>query len=331
MLKLSFEPQKIFTILPALAGALMALGTACVQAQEYPAKEVHAICSYAAGSGADILVRYYSDKIAKLSGKPVIVENRAGAQGIIGTEYAARAKPDGYTILVAPVSAALAAAPYLFKKLPYDPLKDFAPVAPISSLNFVFAVDAQSPVKTLKDLIAEMKKKPDNGSYGIANSTAQVAGEVFKEMAGLKSVLVPYTTTAPSVTDMMGGRLDYVVADATFMTGQARAGRVRILAVTGAKRSEAIPYAPTVAESGFPGFEVAAWWGVVVPAGTPKPIIDKLAGWIAQINAMEETGKFLANVSTDVLNGTPESMLAMIKQDNERWARYTKLAKIEPQ
>ena len=331
MFHLSFDPRKTLTAPLVLTGALIACGAMSVQAQEYPAKEVRAICSYAAGSGADILVRYYSDKIAKLTGKPVIVENRAGAQGIIGTEYAARAKPDGYTVLFAPVSAALAAAPFLFKKLPYDPLKDFAPVAPISSLNFVFAVDAQSPIKTLKDLIAEMKKKPDNGSYGIANSTAQVAGEVFKEMAGLKSVLVPYTTTAPSVTDMLGGRLDYVVADATFMTGQARAGRVRILAVTGPKRSDAIPDAPTVAESGFAGFEVTAWWGVVVPAGTPKPIIDKLAGLIAQINAMDETGKFLRNVSTDVLNGTPEAMMAMIKQDNERWARYTKLAKIEPQ
>ena len=329
-MRASFKHPTSFAAL-AVSGALIGFSTPYVQAQEYPSREIHSVCSYAAGSGADILVRYYSDKLARLSGKPVIVENRAGAQGIIGTEYAARAKPDGYTILVAPISSTLAAAQFLYKKLPYDPIRDFAPVAPISSLNFVFAVDAKSPVKTLQDLIAEMKKKPDHGSYGIANNTGQVAGEVFKEMAGLKSVMVPYTTTAPAVTDLIGGRLDYVVSDATFLTGQARAGRVRIIAVTGPKRSAAIADVPTVAESGFQGFEVTAWWGVVVPAGTPKPIIDKLAGWIAQINAMDETGKFLQNVSTDVLNGTPESMMALIKQDNERWARYTKLAKIEPQ
>jgi tripartite-type tricarboxylate transporter receptor subunit TctC len=331
MLHASFKQPASFAAALALSGALIGIPAPYAQAQEYPSREIHAVCSFAAGSGADVLVRYYSDKIAKLAGKPVVVENRAGAQGIIGTEYAARAKPDGYTILVAPISSTLAAAPYLFKKLPYDPIKDFAPVAPISSLNFVFAVDSKSPVKTLQGLIAEMKKKPDNGSYGIANNTGQVAGEVFKEMSGLKSVLIPYTTTAPAVTDMIGGRLDYVVGDATFLTGQARAGRVRIIAVTGSKRSAALADVPTVAESGFPGFEVSAWWGVVVPAGTPQPIIDKLAGWIGQINAMEETRKFLHNVSTDVLNGTPQSMMALIKQDNERWARYTKLAKIAPQ
>ena len=315
-----------------VAGTLSgALGTLPATAQEYPTHEIHAVCSYAAGSGADLLVRYYSNKLAQLAGKPVIVENRAGAQGLIGTEYAAKAKPDGYTILVAPISSTLAAAPYLFKKLPYDPVKDFAAVAPISSLNFAIAVAGTSPIKSVADLVAYLKTKPDHGSYGISNNTAQVAGEVFKEMAGLKSVLVPYTTIAPAVTDVGAGRLDYVVGDATFMTGQARAGRIRIIAVTGAKRSSAMPDVPTMAESGFPGYEITAWWGVVAPAGTPKPIIQRLAGWLAQINAMPETGKFLHNVSTDVLNGTPESMAELVKRDTERWSRYTRIAHIEPQ
>ena len=314
--------------------AALVLGTlaaVAAQAQEYPTREIHAVCSYAAGSGADILVRYYSDKLAKLAGKPVVVENRAGAQGLIGTEYASHAKPDGYTLLVLPASSTLAAAPFLFKKLPYDPFKDFTPVAPISSLNFVIAVEGRSPIKTVADLMAEMKKKPDHGSYGISNNTAQVAGEVFKEMSGLKSVLVPYTTIAPAVTDMLGGRLDYIVGDATFMAGQVKSGRVRVIAVTGSRRSGSMPEVPTMMESGFPGYDISAWWGVVAPAGTPRPIVDKLAGWIAQINASEETRQFLFTNATDVLNGTPESMLVMLKQDYERWARYTKVARIEPQ
>jgi tripartite-type tricarboxylate transporter receptor subunit TctC len=300
-------------------------------AQEYPTREIRAICSFAAGSGGDILVRYYSDKLAKLTGKPVIVENRVGAQGLIGTEAAARAKPDGYTLLITPASSTLAAAPYLFKKLPYDPIKDFTPVAPISSLNFVIVVDGKSALKTVGELVSELKRKSDNGSYGINNNTGQVAGELFKEMAGLKSVRIPYTTTVQGITDLMGGRVDYLVGDATFMTGQARAGRIRIIAVTGSKRSAALPDVPTMAESGFPGYDVSAWWGVVAPAGTPKPIVDRLAGWIAQINAMDETRQFLHNVSTDVLNGTPESMTSMLKQDMERWGRYAKIAHIEPQ
>jgi len=324
-----FARQLGAAVAAGAVGAFLSIMPAA--AQDYPTHEIHAVCSYAAGSGADILVRYYSDKLAKLAGKPVIVENRAGAQGLIGTEYASKAKPDGYTILIAPISSTLAAAPYLFKKLPYDPFKDFTAVAPISSLNFVVAVAGTSPIKNIQELVKYLKSKGDHGSYGISNNTAQVAGEVFKEMAGLKSVLGPYQTIAPAVTDLVGGRLDYIVGDATFMTGQARAGRIKLIAVTGPKRSAALPDVPTMAESGFPGYDISAWWGVVVPTGTPKPVIDRLAGWLRQINAMEETRKFLHNVSTDVLDGTPESMAALVKRDNERWSRYTKIAHIEPQ
>ncbi len=300
-------------------------------AQDYPSREIRAICSFAAGSGGDILVRYYSDRLSKLAGKPVIVENKVGAQGVIGTEYAARAKPDGYTILITPASSTLAAAPHIFKKLPYDPIKDFTAVAPISRLNFVILVGADSPIKTVAELIAHLKKKPDHGSYGMGNNTGQVAAELFKERAGLKTVQINYKASVQAVTDLIGGQLDFVVWDATFMSGQARAGRVRLIAVTGASRSSALPDVPTMAESGFPGYDLTAWWGVVVPAGTPRPIVDKLAGWIGQINAMEETRKFLYNVATDVLAGTPDSMAALIKQDTERWGQFAKLARIQPQ
>lgn len=300
-------------------------------AQQYPAREIRAICSFAAGSGGDILVRFYSDRLSKLAGIPVIVENKVGAQGVIGTEFAARSKPDGYTILITPASSTLAAAPHLFKKLPYDPIKDFTPVAPISRLNFVFVVDAKGPVKNMADLVAELKKKPDHGTYGINNNTGQVAAELFKEAARLKSLQVPYKTTVQGVTDLVGGQVDFLVGDATFFSGQARAGRVRIIAVTGPVRSGALPEVPTMAESGFAGYDLTAWWGVVVPAGTPKTVVDRLAAWMSQINAAEDTRAFLHNVATDLLNGTPEQMAAMIKQDLERWGRYAKLARIEPQ
>ena len=314
-----------------LVGICAALASASADAQDYPAREIRAICSFAAGSGGDILVRYYSDRLSKLSGKPVIVENKVGAQGVIGTEYAARSKPDGYTILITPASSTLAAAPYLFKKLPYDPIKDFTAVAPIARLNFVFVVDAKGPIKTIAELVAELKKKPDHGTYGINNNTGQVAAELFKEAAQLKSLQVPYKTTVQGVTDLLGGQVDFLVGDATFFSGQARAGRVRIIAVTGPTRSRALPEVPTMAESGFAGYDLTAWWGVMVPAGTPKPIVDRLAAWMSQINATEDTRQFLKNVATDVLNGTPEQMAAMLRQDLERWGRYAKLARIEPQ
>lgn len=318
-----------------IAAAAFGLGL-CVAAgnsvaQEYPAREIRAICAYVAGSGADILVRYYSDKLAKLAGRPVIVENKAGAQGLIGTEVAARAEPDGYTILVTPASANLAAAPYMFKKLPYDPVKDFTPVAPISRLNFVIAVDGKSPIKSIGELVTYLQARGDKGSYGIGNNTGQASAAIFTEMAGLKTVQIPYKAATQAVIDMASGQLDFLVWDATFLSVQAKAGRVRLLAVTGAVRSGALPEVPTMIESGFPGFDLSAWWGVVVPAGTPRAIVDKLAGWIAQINAAEDTRQYLNNVATDVLIGTPESMAAMIKTDTERWRGFAKLAKIEPQ
>ena len=318
--------------LALVAGTLAAaLGTLPALAQEYPTHEIHAVCSFAAGSGADILVRYYSDKLAKLSGRPVIVENRAGALGVIGTDYAAKAKPDGYTILVAPISSTLAAAPFLFKKLPYDPLKDFTAVAPISSLNFVVAVSGTSSIKSIAELVSYLKSKPDQGSYGIANNTGQVTGELSNEMTGLSTLYVPYTHATSALTDTISGEVDFMTYDITFLLPQARSGRVRILAVTSAARLTTLPDVPTMAESGFPGYDLAPWWGVVVPAGTPKPIVDKLAAWFNQITASEETHRFLENLATDPFPGSPESMAALIRTEIEQWGRYVRLAKIEPQ
>jgi tripartite-type tricarboxylate transporter receptor subunit TctC len=311
--------------------AALFIAAPAVAQQDYPTREIRAICAYAAGSGADVLVRYYSDQLSRLAGKRFLVENRVGAQGIVGTEYAARAEPNGYTILFVPASANLAAAPHLFKKLGYDPIKDFATVAPISWLPFTFAVDAKSQTNSLKDLVAELKRKGTKGSYGIGNNTGQVSAALLKEMAGLQSVQISYKTLAQAIPDLSAGQLDFIVWDATGMSGQAKGGRVKILAVTSARRSSSLPDVPTMAELGYNGFDLSAWWGVVVPAGTPKPIIDKLAGWIAQINASEETRKFLANVATDVLNGSPEWMANQIKVDTERWARFVKLANIEPE
>ncbi len=300
-------------------------------AQEYPAREIHTICSFAAGSGADILVRYYSDKLSKLAGKPVIVINRPGAQGTIGAEYAARARPDGYTVLITPASSTHAAASYTFKKLPYDPVKDFVSVAQIARLSFVIAVSGASPIKSLPELVAHLKSKPDHGTYGQGTVTGQVVAELLKERAGLKTVDVPYKTSVQGITDLIGGQIDFLVWDATFLSGQARTGRIRLLGVTSGKRSDALPDVPTIAESGFPGYDITSWWGVLVPAGTPRPIVDKLAHWIGQINAADETRQFLYGVATDALPGTPESMAKLLREDIDRWGRYAKLAKIAPQ
>ncbi len=300
-------------------------------AQEYPAREIHSICNFSAGSGADILVRYYSDRLSKLTGKAVLVENRAGVQGNLATEYVARSKADGYTIMITPASSTLAAARHLFKQLPFDPDKDFAPVTTLAKLSFAITVDAKSPIRTVAELTEHLKKKPGHGHYATGSNTGQVTGELYKAMAGLSTTYVPYKQTMSALTDLISGEVDFMTYDVTFLVPQVRSGRVRLLAVTSATRLATLPDVPTMAESGFPGYDLTPWWGVVVPAGTPKVIVDQLAAWFNQITASEETRKFLENLATDPFPGNPESMAALIRAEIEQWGKYVRLAKIEPQ
>jgi tripartite-type tricarboxylate transporter receptor subunit TctC len=297
-------------------------------AQEYPSREIRSICNFAPGSGADIIVRYYSDQLAKLAGKPVLVENRPGAQGALASGLVAKSPPDGYTIHITPASSTLATAPHIWKQLPYDPLKDFAPVTTLLSLSFVVAVDAGRNLNTVQDLVASLKSKPGHGFYGTQSNTGQVAAELFKEKAGLQTTYVNFKVTGDAFTNLLSGQIDFMSVDATWAKTQSR---VRILAQTAAKRSGSLPDVPTLAEAGLPGIDVSPWWGVVVPAGTPRPVIDRLAGWFNQISASPETKQFLARAALDPMPGTPESMAALLRTEVERWGGYVKLAKIQPQ
>jgi tripartite-type tricarboxylate transporter receptor subunit TctC len=309
----------------------LALAAPLAAAQDYPAREIRSICNYAPGSGADIIVRYYSDKLARLAGKPVVVENKVGANGALATDAVAKARPDGYTILITPASSTIAAAPYLFKSLPFDPTRDFAAVTTIASLSFVIMVDSAKPIRTVDELVASLKAKANNGFYGATSNTGVIAAELFKQKAGLKTTYVPYKVNPQALTDLLSGQLDFISFDATWALGQAKGGRVRILAATSAKRSSALPDVPTLAETGYGGGDVAPWWGVVVPAGTPKAVVDKLAGWFNEITAQADTREFLARAAFDPMPGSPEQMQALLKSDAARWEQYVKLAKIEPQ
>jgi tripartite-type tricarboxylate transporter receptor subunit TctC len=296
--------------------------------QDYPAREIRSICNFAPGSGADIIVRYYSDQLAKLAGKPVVVENKPGAQGTIATAFVAKAPADGYTIHITPASSTLATAPHIFKQLPFDPIKDFASVTTINSLTFVVAVDASKPIKSIQELIQALKQKPGHGFYGTQSNSGQVAAELFKANTGLDTVYVPFKVTGDAFTNLLAGQIDFMSVDSTWARGQPK---VRVLAVTAAKRSSTMPEIPTLAEAGVEGIDIAPWWGVVVPAGTPRPIIDKLAGWFNQITASDETRQFLARAALDPFPGSPEQMAGLLKTEIDRWGRFVKLAKIQPQ
>ena len=313
------------------AAAAVAFLAQLAAAQDYPSREIRSLCNYAPGSGADIIVRFYSDRLSKLAGRPVIVENRVGANGSLATDALAKSRPDGYTILITPASSTIASAPYLFKSLPFDTERDFAAVTTIASLSFVIMVDAAKPVHSIDELIAQLKSKPDNGFYGATSNTGVIAAELFKAKTGLKTTYVPYKQNAQALTDLLLGQVDFLAFDATWASGQAKGGKIRILAATATKRSVALPEVPTLTELGYGGNDVSPWWGVVVAAGTPKPVVDKLAGWFNQITAAEDTKQFLANSAFDPFPGSPEQMQALLKSDAQRWKRYVELAKIEPQ
>jgi tripartite-type tricarboxylate transporter receptor subunit TctC len=314
----------------ALIAILLALAAPFAAAQDYPAREIRSVCNFAPGSGADIVVRFYSDQLSRLAGKPVIVDNKPGAQGLLASDFVAKSRPDGYTLMITPASSTLAAAPHLFRKLPFDPVKDFGAVTTILTLSFTITVDAAGPLRSIPELVARLKSKPGDGFYGTQSNSGQVAAELFKEKLGLKTTYVPFKVTGDAFTNLLGGNIDFMSVDSTWSANMHPA-RVRILAVTSAKRNSSLPDVPTLAELGLGEFDITPWWGVVVPAGTPRPLIERLAGWFNQINTLPETKQFLARQAADAFPGTPESMSALMKTEVERWGRFAKLAKIEPQ
>src|SRR2546428_4127615 len=212
-----------------LAAAFFALAAPFAAAQDYPAREIRSLCNYAPGSGADLIVRFYSDRLSKLAGRPVIVENRVGANGMIATDALAKSRPDGYTIMITPASSTIAAAPYLFKNLPFDTAKDFAAVATIASLSFVILVDAAGPIKSIAELVAHLKAKPGASFYGATSNTGVIAAELFKTAAGVKTTYLPYKQNVHAPTDLFSGRLDFSSVIATWQAGPVKWGKLPIL------------------------------------------------------------------------------------------------------
>lgn len=314
-----------------LTAVVLALIAPLVAGQEYPTREIRSLCNFAPGSGADILVRFYSDRLAKLAGKPVIVDNKPGANGAIATGELARARPDGYTLMITPANSTIAAAPYLFKSLPFDTQKDFQAVSTIATLSFVLLVDAAKPIQSVDDLVKHLKTRPNDGFYGTSNNTGVIAAELFKHAAGLKTTYAPYKQNTQALTDLLQGQVDFLAYDATWAVGQVKGGRVRVLAATATRRSIAFPDVPTLGELGYGKNDVTAWWGVVVPAGTPRPVVERLSGWFNQITNEDDTRQFLARAAFDPLPGSPDQMSALMKSDAARWKGYVELAKIAPQ
>jgi len=314
----------------ALAGLIIASSGVRNASAEYPSQDIHVICAFPAGSGADVLVRYFAEKLREKSGGTVIVENKPGAAGNIAAEYTVRSKPDGHTIHIH-AGSSTAANFWLFRKPPFDPSKDLQVAATLNQQPFMVMVPAGSPYKNLRELTAAMKAKGDKASYAQSNTTGKVMGELYKVATGVTAVEIPYRTASDSLNDFASGRLDYGMMDPQFAMAQSRAGRLRNLAVSTPKRVSAVPDLPTMTEEGVKGVELFGWFAAMVPAATPRPVIDQLNKWFNEIEATEETKKFLNQWGGDPWITTPEQGQAQLAKDQAAWEGYVKAAKIEPQ
>jgi tripartite-type tricarboxylate transporter receptor subunit TctC len=290
---------------------------------------VRVVIGYAAGGGADILARYYAQKLQDITGTPFLVINRPGAAGNLGANFAAQAKPDGYTLLLAPNVAFLGNS-HAFKNPGYNPLTQFDPVASFARLPFVVAVGPNSPVNSLADLKRLVIEKKGKATYGGTTTTAIVAAELLLAKFGGKATRVPYKSMGDSVGDLQSG-LDFVIPDSTFAIGQARAGRMKLLAVTVAERSPAAPDLPTAGEQSFPGVDIAAWWAAYAPKGVPRDVINRLEALFDQITRSEETRSFLLNVATEPFPNSAQKLGEMMTQEFRQWGEMMEKAGIEKQ
>ncbi|HWM47100.1 MAG TPA: tripartite tricarboxylate transporter substrate binding protein [Xanthobacteraceae bacterium] len=299
------------------------------QAQQYPSQDIHFICAFPPGSGADIVVRFYAEKVRALAGRNIIVENKPGAASNIATEYLARSKPDGHTIYIHPASS-VGANMHLFKNPPVDVGKAIQIAAPLNKQPYMLLVDAKRPWKTVADLTAYLKEKKDKASYATTNPSAKVMGAIYKHVTKVEAVEVSYRTSGDTINDMQSGALDYAFQDPIFSTSQARAGRMRILAVSTGERTHANPEIPTMKESGIP-MDLLGWFAAMVPMGTPRPVVDQINKWFNQVNSTEEAKKFLNNSGGDPWISTPDEGQARLLKDIKDWGEYVRAAKIEPQ
>jgi tripartite-type tricarboxylate transporter receptor subunit TctC len=310
-----------------LSALLLAVPVGTAFAQAYPVKPVRMVVPFPAGGATDIVGRLVAQKLSEAWGQQVIVDNRGGAGGTIGSDIAAKAPPDGYTILVA-TSSTHAIAPSLYSKLAYDPVRDFVPVTLLASATILLAVHPSVPAKNVRELIALGKRQPRALSFASSGNggISHLIGEQFKSMGGIEMLHVPYKGDTPALVDLVGGQVSLMFGTAVSFLPYVKSRRLNALAVTNPKRSEIVPDVPTVAESGLPGFEALQWFGIFAPAGTSKDIVTRLNGEIVKTLRLPDVRERLSSLGADVVGNTPEQFAAFQKTDTAKWARIVKLS-----
>lgn len=315
---------------PLILLALSAVSAAAM-AQNYPARSVRVVVAYPAGGSIDTTARLTAQRLAPVLGQQVLVDNRSGAAGIIGTENVVRAAPDGHTLLMAS-AAAVSSAPSMYAKLPYDPLRDLAPIVLVANQPNVLLAHPSVPSRNLKEFIALVKANPGKFNYGSSGigATQHMTSELFAMMTGTSIVHVPYRGGAPAITDLMTGQIDFMFTPAPNAIAPLKTGRVRGIAVTSLKRSGVLPDLPTMDQSGLKGFELLGWIGLMGPAGTPPAVITRLNGEVQKMFSGDLKAR-LFDLGLDVAGGSPEEFGGFIRKDIEKYAKIVKAAKIPPQ
>ncbi len=316
--------MRILTHCVAAAFAMLG-GFHAAMAQTYPAKPITVIVPFPPGGGTDIIARTVASKLTESPGWTMVVENKPGAGGNIGVDIAAKAPPDGYTMVIGQTSN-LAINPSLYSKLPYDPIRDLAPVVLLSSAPVVVATTSKSPFKTIGDMIAAAKKSPASVTYGSPGSgtVAHITAEMFQRAAGIKMTHIPYKGASQAMTDLLGGQIDVFLSSVPTLISHIKSGKIRPLAVTSAKRSGELPNVPSVAESGFKGFEATTWFGFLFPAATPEPIVRRMSEEVNRVLGLPGVRKKLEAEGGEVLGGTPAQFSTYLKTEIARWAPLVK-------
>lgn len=308
----------LVTTIVGFAGAAHAQGG-------YPTKPITMIVPFSAGGTTDILARIVGLQLGKALGQPVVIDNRPGAGGNIGASLAAKAPGDGYTLFMGTIGTH-AINQSLYSKLPYDPVKDFAPITRVAMVPNLVVVNPKVPVNNVKELIAYVKANPDKLSYGSSGSgsSMHLSGELFNSMTGLHIQHIPYKGSAPAVNDLLGNQIGLMFDNMPSSYPHVKAGKLRAIAVTSAKRSPALPNVPTVAESGVPGYEATSWFALYATGGTPQPIVDRLNAEVVKILAMPEVKKQMADQGAEPNPEKPAQLAAFMKSETAKWAKVVK-------
>jgi len=325
------ERRRIVGLLGALGLSTAAPPWArAASAGDYPVKGIRVLVPFPSGSGTDNSARYLAQNVSAQTGQSVVVENRPGASGFIAATAAAGAPPDGYTLFIT-TNTTHAANASLFKKLPYDPIRDFAPVSLIAKSGLVLVVPPNSAVRTLADLTALARQKQGKLTFGSGSSSTRISSELYMMMSGASALHVPYKGVPLALTDLVGNQIDFMISDIGPAMSLIQSGKLRAVAVTTAKRHPLFKDVPTMAESGLPGYEMTAWVAAFFPAATPRPIVERMSQLIQKTVNSPAAAEYFGASGGEAVSSTPEELAAFVRSETAKWARVVKAAGIEPE